>query len=181
MAVTQERNAEMVALLSADFLSMRHINLPIFITGGGNSFGSSYTKHAFNTTQFNGSEDMYSHDGSGILTFKKKGIYLITGSVSVRIQTLGSVGIDYGPYTFNVRSQINTGSGFGTPIVLAQGTIPAWTFLNISYGVTSFSEIRRITVDNTTYQLEEQRSQGAADNLQTSTSTLAVVNLMMTD
>lgn len=175
----QERNAEMVGLLSADFLSSKHSNLAIAITGGGNSFGSSYTKHAFNATPFNSNAELFSHDGSGGLTIKLKGTYLFIGTVTIRINTLGSAGVGYGPYVFTVRSQINTGSGFGTPVVLAQGTIPAWTFLNISYGVASFTEIRKITVDNTIYQLEEQRSQGAADNLQTSTSTLTVVNLML--
>lgn len=177
----QERNAEMVALLSADFLSARHANLSAMLTGGGNSFGSSFTKHAFNTTPYNANSELYSHDGSGILTIKVKGIYLFQGSVSARVNSLGSVGVGYGPYVFTVRSQVNTGAGFGTPVVLAQATIPAWTFLNISIGVATFSEVRQITVANTLYQIEEQRSQGAADLLQTSTSTLTVTCLMLTE
>lgn len=187
MATVQERNSEMVGILSADLLSNQHMNLGLFArnVSFNNTFTGTFTNLALDTIQFNSTIDMYDVSLSGgtigEITLKKKGIYFITGSLSARIETVPGVGVGYGPYVVRVQSQVDEGAGFGSALTMLDFMIPAWTGANISIGNASFGEIRWVTENNTKYRLQVQRNQGVADTLRVQSQKVTVVCLMMLD
>lgn len=175
MAVVQERNPEMVNLLTADLLSNRHMNLCICVGSPQVTFTGSYVTVDFDTTSFNSTIDLFTSDNAGNITIKKKGIYLLF--VSLTIENNVAIPTDQSRFSFGY--ELDEGAGFGSITTMAIDGIS-------SDSITKYSNAAAmrpiwIQVDDTVLRIRVRRDAGT-DQLQVDiVSHLTLTCLMMLD
>ena len=175
MAVVQQRNSEMVNLLTADLLSNRHMNLCICVGSPQVGFTGSYVTVDFDTESFNSTTDLFGFDNAGNITIKKKGIYLCFVSMTVR----NSQAIPTDQTRFSFGYDLDEGSGFiGVNTMAIQG-IPADSIT--LYANASAMQPLWIETDNTILRIRVRRDAGTDPMQVDITSHLTLTCLMMLD